>query len=901
MNPLWAKAPLVLFRSGFRGLLAALVLGAFLLALAAASSPLFVSSQTSRLLASQIDKSAVTRFGAGVMYESSGLGFSWRAAGDKGEPLYRRQNEQFAQRVAKSPYLGSAIFTLVGPEVSITGPDKSVRDEPGRVLARTGALANVTRVAGNDGDGVWITDVVARHLGAGPGDTLNLRPSSGGKVVTVEVDGLYRALDQQPRTGYWRSNSREIYRLCLECPPPPPPILADYELVVALSREMGIPRATFRHEAPLASGHELTLQEAREIETFAAEFRRDMLGEGIAGVLKCCHRGVTEVRYDSSFITTMPTIVDEVERRAAAIEGPVELLFIAGAIVAIGVVSGAGFLGLSARKVEAGLLYVRGMSPTTIATKACLESLIPCVVGGILGLAIALGLVRALGPRAPFDSAAVTSSFQAAATTIPLAVVLLGLVSAFAFVLRAEHQGVRLSRLPRVPWDVALVGLGLLLLGELRGGGALVEDESLGVARPSAQLLLFPVVFIAGWALLTARLVVYGVRFLRARSNRWGHPAYLAAHRLAGSAGVTLLLVSSAAICLGIFVSAQTVVKSLRTTVDAKAKIFVGSDVQATFEFNLTPPDEFPMPLTKATRLLNAGTIGSGDQTFDLLTIDPKTFSSAAFWHRRFGASSLNKLVAKLRSHRGDRVPTIVSAADIPTRTSLSIGSNRVPIEVTAEVVTFPGTSSDRPLVVADTRTMERAFKVGAPLESIAATTEFWIKGPPDSAKIALASFPYTPSSVLTAERVKDVPFVNAAIGTFNVLNVLGIATGLLVVGVTLMYLAARHRSQLVIYALSRRMGLSEKGYRRAVVFELFSMLLTAFCVGVVLALIAGMVVSESLDPLARIPPGPLFAVPWKTLPATIAVLLAACVLGGRVTGYLSRKANFGELMRLAD
>ena len=49
---------------------------------------------------------------------------------------------------------------------------------------------------------------------------------------------------------------------------------------------------------------------------------------------------------------------------------------------------------------------------------------------------------------------------------------------------------------------------------------------------------------------------------------------------MTGLPRLTVLLVSAAALCLGVFVNAQTMVRSLRATVDAKAGVFVGSDVQ---------------------------------------------------------------------------------------------------------------------------------------------------------------------------------------------------------------------------------------------------------------------------------------------------------------------------------
>ena len=60
VDPLWSKAPFVMFR--YPGLFASLAVGALLLALAAAAYPLFISASASELLAAKIDDPAYTRW-----------------------------------------------------------------------------------------------------------------------------------------------------------------------------------------------------------------------------------------------------------------------------------------------------------------------------------------------------------------------------------------------------------------------------------------------------------------------------------------------------------------------------------------------------------------------------------------------------------------------------------------------------------------------------------------------------------------------------------------------------------------------------------------------------------------------------------------------------------------------
>ena len=91
---------------------------------------------------------------------------------------------------------------------------------------------------------------------------------------------------------------------------------------------------------------------------------------------------------------------------------------------------------------------------------------------------------------------------------------------------------------------------------------------------------MFPVLLVAGFATLGARLLVALLRRAGSNVGRTSPAPFLAVHRLTGLPGLTVLLMGAAALCLGVFVNGQTMVRSLQATVEAKAGVFVGSDVQ---------------------------------------------------------------------------------------------------------------------------------------------------------------------------------------------------------------------------------------------------------------------------------------------------------------------------------
>jgi hypothetical protein len=884
------------------GLLTSLTVGTLLLALAAAASPMFISAQTSELVAAEIGSPTLTRYGVGIMYETSELGFDRAAPGMEGAPLFRLQNEAFASRVASSPHLGSVIDTVVGPEVTVAGAIGR-RLEPGRLFGRTGVLDHVDKLRGEDGDGVWITNTIADSLRVGPGDELTLSTDRG--EVRVRVDGIYNALNQAPRTGYWRSSSREVYASCVDCPFPLPLVLADYDQVVEMAKALGVGQGTFRREAPLAPDRDFTVDDVRELKEFAADMRSEMAeGRGIADVVSCCFlptsRAGIEV-FGANFTTFVPQVVHEVERRVATVEGPVQLLLVAGIIVAGVVIAAAGAFTVTTRKVEATLLYARGRSPGMIAVKACLEAVIPSILGGALGLGLAVLLVQNFGPPGPIDANALATAVRAAALSVPVSVILLGAVSAGAFLRQSEHGSARFGFLARVPWEIGVLLLGLWFWLRLDEGGAMVHDESLEVNRPSIFLLLFPIALIGGFAIVGARAFRALLAQMRERSGNFGSSAYLSIHRLAGARGATVFLFAASALCMGVFIHAETIVDSLETTVDAKAKIFVGSDVQATVDIDDNPPADFPMPITKATRVPTAGTIEPEGIPFDLLAVDPDTLADAAYWHAAFGADSLNELAEAVADDGSGPVRVIASGDRLPPDPTLEINGQSLRAEVVATTDSFPGASSERVMLVIDARAADRVFEAGTPLDGSRASTEFWIRGDPDEGLAAVSSLDREPYELLTARQVKDLPSIAAVVDTFGVLNTLGLAAGLLVIVVMLMYLQARQRASVVSYALSRRMGLRDRSYRRSLVLELTGMLVVSYALGAILALVAAVVVSGMVDPVETIPPEPLFVPPSVGIPLGLIALVGVAIAGGWFTNRRARATNFAEVMRLAD
>ena len=312
-----------------------------------------------------------------------------------------------------------------------------------------------------------------------------------------------------------------------------------------------------------------------------------------------------------------------------------------------------------------------------------------------------------------------------------VAVVAIAVVSTVSFLRQSEHHRSRLRLVGAFPWELVLIGLSLVILQRLRTGGAVVVDRSLGTEAPSLLLFAFPIAFLAGFVALVARVVVLVLGWARGRSGGWGTPAYLAVHRLAARSRLTMLLIAAAGLCLGLFVQAQTVARSMQTTVDAKAGVYVGSDVQARIDSVNATPEDFPLPVTRAVRRIQAGELRPG-VPFDLLAIDTETFASAAFWDPAFSSEPLETLLDRISAPSGGKLPVLMASAPNAFPDSITIDRQTLPIEIVGRADAFPGMTSLRPLVVVDADRLLEAFgDAPNPLTGSSASDELWIRGHP--------------------------------------------------------------------------------------------------------------------------------------------------------------------------
>jgi hypothetical protein len=898
-NPVWTRAPGALLR--YPGLFAAAIIGSLLMSFVAAAYPMFLSRNQAELLQKQIGSPTVTRYGAGVFYGMTNVGF--REETPEGDRLMDRLNELFDRVSADGPHLDNPIRYALGPEADLTLPggiEPISGSIPGRLFFGTGARRNVDLLAGSRDDDALIPDLIAQALRVGPGDVIEL-----GGVQTLRVGGVYRSLYTQPRRGYWLPWSEQIYRGtgCLGCPLPPQFILVEQEQLFRLTRALGERTVDLAWVAP-AAGLPLTLDQARELQLYTrtvleeATHRRNELGRTFA----CCgttFENAFSFRRDTEFRSSMTLVLSEVERRSAAVEGPIKLLFIAGLVVAAIMTGTAAAFGVVGRRTEASLLYIRGWSASAFGAKATIESTLPSVIGGIVGLAGAWYLLAAFGPGGPLAASGRQAALVGGAFATGGALVLMGMVSAATFIRRFETRTFYRA-LAALPWELVAIAGALVLLSVLRRGGGLVDDPTLGIRRPTSALFGFPFLLVAGFTALGARLLVGMLRRALPRSGRLAHAPYLALHRLTEAPRLTVLLVAAAAVCLGVFVNGQAMTRSLRTTVAAKAGLFVGSDVQVLIDYDAPHEERFPLPVTRATRLRYAGQLLPQGISFDMVGVDAATLAQAAYWDPSFSDDSLEDLAARLPSTEGPLPVLLVNGGDDPTR--IQVAQTAVPIEVVGRAEAFPGVSSESPTIVADTASFETRLAAGGnPLRRPSARTQLWIKGDVEEALSAVGRLKAFPLGTLTTDQAKDVPFVAAAVSSFVMLNILGLAAAVLVLGILLVYMQARQRARAVAQALSQRMGMDASASRRALVLELGAVLAVAAVAGILLGSLAAALSVHLLDPLPTIPPAPLYRAPIVAGVGTITVLALVAMGGGWFVHHRASGMELGQILRVSE
>ena len=866
-TPPWRRAPRLLV--GQPIVFLAIVLAAAVLAVAAASGPLFLAAAGTAAL--HVDAAAACP-------ESSLPSVSDYTDGPTVAADDRSVRAALRGAGLPDPYL----VTFGGLTLPRTAAGNAVDVT---LYGRSGALAHVRKEASAGGRGVWLPDDFARLHGLHPGQILHAAPTPdpgdpvGPARIRLRVAGIYASLTTSgfvasvslPR--YWCNWSHQIVP-SLETQPPP---LLITDVGTARSVLPGIDAHWF---APIGVGR-MTLPQAAAAVDKRATAATALLRAGLI----------------DSTTGRLPTMIGHSKRVRGGLRGSVVPIDVGGSIVALLLVAGAGgFWGLR-RERELRLLSSRGVGPGMLAVKAVLEVAPAMLVGAAAGWAGALALVRALGPSGVVE---VGAARQAALAAGGAAVVGLIVIAAIARVVTRERTNRRRGRalLRAIPWEIALVGAAIGTYQLVRRHGAV--SVAAATVRLNPWVLAFPLFALAGCLLLAARLARLGTPMLVGAARRGfrglfsgdrdrGIASYLASRRISGTPIVAVALAIGTALPCGILTYSATITNVLDNNVHSKYETYVGADHALS---TLASPHAAINTGGHGTvvSVLSAQTMIENGQEVAVLGVEPASF--ARFASR---GAQLKSMLDKLNPVPHQPVPALLINGGALTPHTLTLRNTELPIRVVGRTNIFPGLRDGyMPLLVVDRRTLASVDWYVNRVE------EVWTSNRELTACLATLRrrdvevfAEVTPRTFLGSSGLLPITWV------FGYLRALAVLTGLVALSGLIFALTSRTRRRTTFYVLARRMGLTKRTHRRSLVLELTGVLGLGWIGGIGLSLGAAALVFRLLN-LDRIdPPAPVFATPFTTLAITLAATMVAIGGAAMITQYFADRAHPGEIMRL--
>jgi putative ABC transport system permease protein len=885
--PPWTRAPWLGLRQP-AAVVAVLVTSA-ILACAVASAPLFLSSARSAALQQQLapqcaeagwpTTAAMLSFPVGTPAEDVTrsvdlLHAGWAEAGAHSDRVLTVRSARGAGGNLQSGML-------------VVSPTGASMTQPSNLFWRPDVTAHVQVVDSQPGPGVWLPRSYATTAGAAVGDTITMAG------VPVTVVGTYTDLFETDPGPYW-CDYKDLYlnATSSDVPPPALTLASDQPTFARLAAASGT--ATVLEQLPV-DAQTLSVYRAGRL---AAQADRAMSAVRLPQPIGYRQPPPTDAigTFDAGIDPRLTTAIDRARTIETGLRGPVVPVAVAGGLLALVLVAAAGSFWADRRAEEVRLLAARGVGPVPLAGKAALELALPALAGAALGWAVSRLLIDGLGPADDLDPSATSAAAEAG-----VAAFVVGLGSAAAVAgLRARGTAERplgaARRWPsRVPWELALLAAAAQCWALLESRDAVVSTG--GVAQVNGLLVAFPVLGIAGAAVLLAR----GATALLPRLRRWAarrSPAvFLAVNRLAAARLATATLLVAVTLPVAVLGYTATLTASSRATLDAKVGVQIGAAraVISLSRFEPTPAiDRVGTYVVRYDGTVAAGSDGGTRTDVQVLAVHPGDFAGTAFWDDSFADRSLPDLMAALQGPAVDgRIPVV--AAGVPSGDpDLRLGRQELPAQVVAEARVLPGRRLAAPVVlVAADRVPEVGRDAGAGREA-----EIWTDGPLGPAVDGLVEAGGTRSRELQSADVLQTANFLGITWTFGYLSALAVFVGVIAIGGLLLYLEARSRTRVSGYVMARRLGLSRAAHLSSLVTELAGVAVAGLFLGTALAAGAVAVVYRRLDVDLLRPPTPLLDVPWGAVAGAVAVTLAVAGLAALYAQRAADRADPATVLR---
>ncbi|MGA7096595.1 MAG: hypothetical protein WB245_03400 [Acidimicrobiia bacterium] len=874
------RAPLLLLRRP--AVLFAVIGTAAILATVAALTPLFLSSASSAALQRELEGRCPSSFGGTTTV------FGVPSAGAPGQQpslagIIKGNREILAEAAATNPSLLPPVMTIKGTVVSIE------RDGPpltGRFLARDGFRDHIELIQGEDGPGAYIDDVLAEQSGAAPGDMITF--DAGGERGEVEVQAIYKGVYDRLADPYWCSDEDVLAVNSMGDLPPYPilvdPLFFDYDndLMTAVYAGYGTTAATWTIPVDLEG---LTVTQAAEVAATFDDMNASVTNNGEATFYFGGRPGI------SSDITTVSTRVQAVSQALGTSIFPLAAIVLLAAIALIG---GAGSYWVDRRRVELQYLSALGGGPGVISIKAALEFLPALLAGGAVGWAAANLLIGVVGP-----SSDVESSARMLAVWVTVAAIVVGWATV-AIVVGLRARGLldqKPAKTRGIRWRIPLLVLaiaGALLVRAQIGDTAVKIEENQLVGSVDPLVLLFPLFVFLAVVLLVSELVIRLFPALR-RIGARGHASYLASRRIISAPTLVIALIAGAALPVATLIYAASLTRSATSTIDAKGKTFIGSDISTPVFGIIDPPGDIADVSTVVVKTERADLNG---ETVDLLAVNEETFAKGAFWDESFADRPLEEILADLEGDAvGGPLPAFVANGNLESGTFKSAAGD-FEVVIVGHLDSFPGARTTRPLLVVDQKRFLEV--VGDPQGHLRGSRYLmWTKDRTEQeVETAMAGaglgYAFTVAATTTLDQLK----FTAIVWTFDFLEIYSALGGLIAIGGILLYVDTRQRHRNLSYALARRMGLRRSEHLMAGFMEIAGLSVIGVGAGVLAAQIAARPLYRILDAVPETPPSPR----WVGAADLIVLCFVVALLVGVLAAILSQRtadnANTSELLR---
>jgi len=675
------KAPFVLRRHP--AILAAVVATCAIAALAAASSPFVRAGVRSESLRGKVRQ--LSPFAVGLEIRSG----SGPARAD-------------ARRRTASVQLAETLPALGRPVITSTFAAE-VPGVPGNglelvAMARTNALAHVDRLTPTRREGVWISSRTAKEAGLRPGGTLRLSPrfpSGRPTTVRLRVAGIYRALDGDVDNPYWANFVQDIRSVDPDAEPPPAFVLMSEPTFVRAGRLLGA-EVENRFEYPVAPAS-ITFTEAERLSRTFEEVGRRLTSPQTELALRL---GCTFRRCDvhSALVAALSVAATNV----AAVAPTISLLAGCGLAIAFALTFACGVFVVRRRADEVEALNARGESPLAFGGRVALEALLPAAAGAAIGFVLALGTLRLAAADGAIETATVRSGAARAGAAAFVGLLTIAAGAGLAFPRRSPAARGRLRAVRRLPWELVPLAAAAALIALLLTGGGLTRDAN-GDSHPSFALFVLPMLAAAGAGGLAVRVLR---RALARRAGNAPPAVFLAVRRLAGAGSLLVAVIVSGAIAFGAFAYALTLSRSLVRSVDEKAFVANGSDVQGFVDPLATVPAGLPFPV--ALVQVDSLDVSLPDgRRIDVVAGDPKALSRTILWGDGW-AHDPRPLLGRLESGRG-AVPAIATPGAPATEAIVDQGA-RIPVRIVGRAA-VPGASGHRPALLVSSAALTRVAR----------------------------------------------------------------------------------------------------------------------------------------------------------------------------------------------